>query len=77
MLLYFLTACSAGTFSSSGECLKCPANTVTTGVAVDQCECESGYFRNNVTLDRTCSDLLQTPNEDATTNCTGNVTVLI
>ena len=67
----FLTGCSAGTYSSSGNCETCPANTITTEVATGQCECVRGYFRNTIKSDTTCNRLLSTANENAATGCTG------
>jgi len=43
------TACPAGTYRSLSDpadsCLPCPANTITSGVAVATCPCIAGHFR--------------------------------
>ena len=66
------TACPVGTYRSSRDttCLSCPANTLTNQVATGQCQCQIGYFRNNVTVDSTCSRNLSASNESAETQCT-------
>ena len=46
----FTAACPAGTYRSATDpvtsCLPCPNNTVTTGVAVAECPCLSGFYRS-------------------------------
>ena len=73
MSTQFPTACPAGTYRSSGDtdCQSCPANTMRDQVATGQCQCQDGYFRNDVTQDNTCSSLLLDSDELAGTGCTG------
>ena len=72
MTFLFSSACRVGTYRSSRDttCLSCPANTLTNEMATGQCQCQIGYFRNNVTVDRTCSSYLSASNERAGNQCT-------
>ena len=49
----------------------CPANTDQGQAAVGECQCLNGYFRDDVMDDGTCSRLLTSSNELASSGCTG------
>ena len=72
MSTQFPTACPAGTYRSSGDtdCQPCPTNTTRDQVATGQCQCQDGYFRNDVTTDNTCSSFLESSTEGASDDCT-------
>ena len=68
-----VTECPAGKYRSAldTQCMTCPANTDRGQVAVGQCQCLNGYFRDDVMDDCTCSHLLTSSNELASSGCTG------
>ena len=71
MSTQFPTACPAGTYRSSGDtdCQPCPANTMRDQVATGQCQCQDGYFRNDVTQDDNCSVYLTASSEGPGIGC--------
>ena len=69
-----VAACEAGEYHSSGvtTCQQCPDNTVTDVEAAPECQCLTGYFRNNenrVTASGAQS-FLTSANEQSTSACT-------
>ena len=69
-----VTACEAGEYRSSEvtTCQQCPDNTVTDVEAASECQCLTGYFRNNenrVTASGAQS-FLTSANEQSTSACT-------
>ena len=69
-----VTACEAGEYRSSGvtTCQQCPDNTETDEEAASECQCLTGYFRNNenrVTASGAQS-FLTSANEHSTSACT-------